>query len=315
MRSGTYTIDENPPPGYILRLACWTTDSPAAQGNGLTADIGDFATLNWTLGYSDAVGWTQTRGGDVCATTTLSSFIAAGASPQYFVLDGSGGSPGVVTNGGLFDFDADVVGTGGNYVSSTGWRASETCDPTDWYATMYHRFDSPTTADYSGNATITSRPTSRATPYYASGNVTINGSDWTVGNGQNIIFLINGDLTIRNNITITGTGFAAFIVKGDITVDPCVGGLYTSSTPALEGIYMTSPAGTFHSGTSSCASNERLVVHGSVIAGHVDLQRDLEGIIQNNNTSAELFDYDPQLLLRMPDAMNDLSVTWEEVAP
>lgn len=249
------------------------------------------------------------------AATTITSLVSDGASPRYVVLNGSGGSPGVVTNSGLYDFDPDVGSEGDDRVSTTGWHATDTFEATDWYATMYQRFDSPTAVDYGNGATIASKPASRTAPYYAAGNLTVDGADWTVPGGQTIVFLVNGNLTIRNDVTITGTGFVAFVVKGDITVDPCVGGLYSSTTPALEGIYMTSPTGTFHSGASSCAGNEHLVVHGSVIAGHVDLGRDLAAIRQNNTTSAELFDYDPQLLVTMPDAMKDLSVTWEEVAP
>ena len=51
------------------------------------------------------------------------------------------------------------------------------------------------------------------------------------------------------------------------------------------------------------------------IAGSFTLQRDLESVAQNQNVSSELFLYNPQLLLTMPDKMKDLPISWQEVAP
>ena len=51
------------------------------------------------------------------------------------------------------------------------------------------------------------------------------------------------------------------------------------------------------------------------VAGSFLLQRDLEGISQNTTTAAELFLYNPRLLISMPDSMRDVPITWEEVAP
>jgi len=51
------------------------------------------------------------------------------------------------------------------------------------------------------------------------------------------------------------------------------------------------------------------------IADNFLLQRDLDSYGGNSGSSAELFEYNPQLLLTMPDVMKDQPVTWSEVAP
>ena len=57
----------------------------------------------------------------------------------------------------------------------------------------------------------------------------------------------------------------------------------------------------------------QLVVSGSVVAwGGVNLERNL-GILNNVTTSAELFNYRPDLLLNMPSKMKSFTFRWQEV--
>jgi len=151
--------------------------------------------------------------------------------------------------------------------------------------------------------------------YFYDGNTTIDTSAWNVPAGRGIVVMVSGNLTIDKPINITSGGFAAFIVEGDISVDTSVGVAYTSSVPSLQGIFITSPTGTFHTGLSTTAAARRLVIQGTVIAGNFDLTRDLDVDAANNQTSSELFIYDPSLLLLMPQNMQDLPTYWQEVAP
>ncbi len=307
-----HTLSDIPPAGYVLKLACWQTDTPAAQGTGMTADVPTGGTLTWNLGYTNGTAWMQTRGGDVYAAMGLSSPIPVGASPRYGLLDGGSGLPGVATYGVSYDFDSDTGSLGESYVSSTGWLANETYAATDFYALMYQRFDSPA-ADYSGPTTFTSQLASGT--YFVDGDLTIGTNPWNVGSGTSIVVLVNGNLTINQTINLSGTGFVAFIVNGNITVSPNVGVVNTSSAPALEGVYITSPTGTFTTGASTTAGSERFVGRGIFVAGDFSLTRDLDSYGVNNTTSSELFIYNPRLLITMPDEMRDLPVTWQEVAP
>ncbi|MFZ5844896.1 MAG: hypothetical protein ACOY0S_00315, partial [Patescibacteria group bacterium] len=118
--------------------------------------------------------------------------------------------------------------------------------------------------------------------------------------------------TIGGRINLTGTGVIVFVVRGNITVSPTVGVAPSSTTPVVEGIYLTS--GTFATGASSNPGTEKLVGQGMFIANAFLLERNL-GNINNTSYPAELFSYNPQLLLTMPHAMKDTPITWEEVAP
>lgn len=308
----TYTTSEDLPTDYAPILACWTQTAPPTQGTGYSADVPPGSTVTWNLGYVAGVAWAQAQGGDVYAATTLRSYIPSGATPRQFVTDGTGGSPGTITYGTSYDFSSDVGSTGQSYSSSTGWLVNEAYTATDYYQLLYNRFGSPA-ATHTGATTFNSKPASGT--YMVNGNLTINSADWTVTNGQSIVVFVNGNLTVNRRINLTGTGFVAFVVNGNITISPNVGVAPSSSTSVLEGIYITTPTGTFNSGTSTNVGTERLVAEGIFVAGFFTLGRDLDSTASNISTSAELFIYNPQLLVTMPDAMRDLPVTWQEVAP
>jgi hypothetical protein len=186
----------------------------------------------------------------------------------------------------------------------------------NYYDLFWRKFGGPTTPDLGADDLVSplAQPVSRETPYYAVGDVTTSGN-WVVPDGETLTMLIDGDLTISGTITTTGTGFVAFIVNGNITVDPSVGTTFSSTTPVLEGVYITSPTGTFSTGLSSVPGEERFVGQGIFVAGAFALQRDLESFGGNANYAAEYFIYDPSLLVSMPDSMKDAAVSWTEVAP
>ncbi len=301
---------------YVQRLACWSRSNPAGSGTGTAASLTvDGSTLTWTVGYTLGTPWFQAEGGDVYASAILRSYVQPGASTPVVVRDGTGGYPGVVAYGTSYDFDSALTGQGNNNVSSTNWLAYAPHTTVDYYDYFYRRFGSPTTPYAFADLLAVAQPASSETPYYVVGNMTTTG-DWVVGDGESVVFIVDGNVTIGGSITTTGTGFVAFIVNGDIAVDSAVGTAYNSQTPVLQGIYITSPTGTFDTGTSTAASSARFVGEGMFIAGDFLLQRDLEGYGTGNTThAAELFIYDPQLLFTMPDPMKELPVTWQEVAP
>ncbi|MBI3738486.1 MAG: hypothetical protein HY258_05515 [Chloroflexi bacterium] len=171
----------------------------------------------------------------------------------------------MVTYGTSYDFDSDTLSQGSTLVSRTNWLVNATRATVNYYDLFYHRFGSPTTADYT-NPVLVSQPASRATPYYVLGDMTTSG-DWSVGSGQTILFIVNGNLTIGGRITITGTGFVGFIVNGNIVVDSAVGTTVGSATPVVDGVYIVSPTGTFRTGASTAAATAKFVGRGMFIAG------------------------------------------------
>lgn len=317
--AGTYAISvAGIPQNYVIKKACYLTANPATSGEALTLLLTDGETLRWDLGYTLGTAWVQTQAGDVYASGVLKSLVPNGITPRLFNLDSSINYPGIVTHGTSFDFDIGS-GLGSTLVSSKNWLINETYGNVDYYQTFWHRFGSPTTYDYT-NPTLATAPagcdvtTATGKACYVSGTLTVSGN-WNIGSGS-YVFIIDDGLLINGSINLTGTGFVAFIVKNNITVSSSVGVVYTSSIPVVEGIYITGPTGTFYTG-ASVAGTERFVGKGIFVAGDFRLQRDLEGIAggQNTTTSSELFIYNPRLLVTMPDAMKDLPVTWEEVAP
>jgi len=318
--STTVTVGDSPPAGDVIKLACWQRDKTnPPTGSGVSAFLSNVETLTFDYGYTAGTGWFQAQGGDVYGATDVKSFVASGAPPasRYFVTNGSGGYPGVVTSGSSHDFDSSFLSQGDALSSSRKWLAKEAYAPTDYYQVMYHRFDSPKPTE-TGDITLTQAPAGSTTPYYYDGNVTVDTNPWTVPAGQSVVVFVSGDLTIKQPIHMTPGGFLAFIVNGNILIDPSVGVACSpacGNTPVLDGVYITSPNGTFDTGDSSVPGSERLVVKGIVVAGNFNMQRDLDSVGQNVTTAASLFQYDPELLLTMPDQMKDLPVTWQEVAP
>jgi hypothetical protein len=319
---GSYTLNSQAPVGYVFARGCWASTNAGTSGEAITGILASGDTLTWDLGYTLGIAWSQTRGGDVYASATLQSYVPAATT---FILDGTGGYPGVATYGSDYNFDSSGVTHGQAWVSSKNWLVNDTVTPTvDYYQFFYRQFGgAPAIIDFTnpdlGSAAapilITqAQAPSRATPYYVNGNMETSGN-WNVGDGQNIVFFVNGNLTIGGNINITGTGFVSFIVNGNITVASTVGEPYTTNpaTPVVEGIYITSPTGTFITGSSG-SGTERFVGKGMFIAGNFNLGRDL-GTAGNPTTSSELFIYNPQLLLTMPDQMKQSTVSWQEVAP
>jgi len=281
----------------------------------MSAIVNNAETLQWDLGYTFGVAWSQAQGGDVYASGTLRSYVSTLTSPRAFILNGTtGGYPGVATYGTDYNFDISRLTHGETWVSSKNWLVNDTAPATDFYQFMYRQFGgAPATVDYVNPTSPIAMPAGRAAPYYVTGNMTTSG-DWIVGAGQTIVFFVNGNLTINGRININPGGFAAFIVNGNITVAPTVGVPYTSVSPVVEGIYITAPLKSFITGTGGAAATARFVGRGMFIAGNFSLLRDV-GDAGNPTTSSELFIYNPQLLLTMPEPMKKLSIGWQEVVP
>ena len=313
---GSYTIDPQPPSGnWMLAASCWT-NSNGASSTGFSTTLGDGEVLQWDIGYMWGTSWVQTSGGDVYASGSLRSFLPA-VTPRVFSTNGTGGSPGAVIYGTTYDFDGGSVGQGSDRVSSTNWLVNETRSTVDYYDYFYRRYGSPTVTDNASfiNLAAVEKPASRATPYYINGDMTTSG-DWVVGDGENIVFIVTGNLTIGGQINITGTGFVAFIVNGQyLNISSSVGTTASSTNPVVEGIYVLSPSGTFQTGLSTSIGSAKFVGKGMFIAGNFLLQRDLDAFGGNTLYPPELFQYNPGLLVTMPDEMKELPVIWQEVAP
>lgn len=302
-------------PGTSSVRTC-LTDSSGTQFGVFSANLASGGTETFDAAYGPPPSWFQAQGGDVYADAAITSLTSSAAVPRKVLLDGISTFPGVVTYGGSstdYDFSLDTDTKGEAYVSSKNWLANDKAGSRDFYSYFYAKFGSPATPDYTDQANL-AQPVYDAAKqvYYIKGNTTTSG-DWTVSDGQKYVFLVDGTLTLGGTINITGNGFIAFIASGNIDVSPSVGGAFNSVSPVVEGVYITS--GALRTGQSTVAGAERFVGRGIFVGNDVRLQRDLTSIGQNAAYAAELFIYNPALLVTMPDAMKSTPVSWQEVAP
>ncbi len=177
---GSYTLTATPP------SANWIVSSPCLYKNGTLVGMGYSAvanggdTVKWEIGYTKGTAWVQTAGGDAYVSGRLGSYIPA-VSPRVFNDVGSGGYPGVVTYGVSYDFDSDPYSQGSTLVSSKNWLVKATRVTVNYYDLYYHRFGGPTATDNAlfPSLALVTKPASRATPYYITGDMTTSG-DWAL---------------------------------------------------------------------------------------------------------------------------------------
>lgn len=166
---GTYNLVQTPPADYVARNVCWTKvlNTPAA-GSSMSETLSepiDTDTLTWNVGYTLGTPWFQVQGGDVYSGGKLQSYVGSSASPRKFLLDGSGGYPGIASYGSDYDFDSSLTSQGDSLLSSQGWLVEETHPTKDWYTAFWRRFGGPLTVDYdhpltpSPNQPVDSSPT------------------------------------------------------------------------------------------------------------------------------------------------------------
>jgi hypothetical protein len=326
---GTYTISSTITEGsgssYILQTACVARGGNPAIPSGLSQAIGANQTVTYDLLYTLGTPWSRAQGGDVIVCRDISSTIPALANPNpSFVLPGAGGYPGIVSYGTSYNFDGTGPGGGRSSVSLTNWLAQEAppsvCDTSkmNFYQFFANKMDIAGIEPLPNPFGVKTKQDFPNEVNLVDGDVTLGGSpgSWVLGEGEKKIIFVNGNARIQTNITYeSNNAFFAFIVNGDITIEPSVGTPPSSSTPSLRGLYVTSPQGLFITGQSIIPGREKLVVQGTVIAGGFTLQRDLDALGRNQDTPAEEFIYDPHILLTMPEKFKDLKIKWEEVAP
>jgi hypothetical protein len=230
---------------------------------------------------------------------------------------GTGGFPGVPAYGG------STWLTGAN-VSTTGWLVNSTVTNSKVYNYDYFANLIPDditaimnpvdTSDVSASLTTGGTPDAKSYYWYkydgaANGPLTIPAVDF--GARKVILMVNNADLNITGDINLTvGQGFFMVIVKGNIIVDPGVGG---GGNHNLVGLYFAD--GTFSDELISSGTDKQLWVRGSVVANSgINLQRDL-GLATDATTPAELFVYAPDQIMLFPKVFGSRRISWKEVAP
>jgi hypothetical protein len=110
-----------------------------------------------------------------------------------------------------------------------------------------------------------------------------------------------------------------FIVSGNIIVDKSVGSpTFTSTTPNLEGIFITNGTITVQGTTDAVANPERKFVGAGSFIGHqnVSLNRNFNSSTEldaNKTAPTELFIFRPDLVANWPELLKTASLSWQEV--
>lgn len=265
----------------------------------------------------DAQAWWQVEDGDVLSSGNITSSIPeACTSPcnPTFNLDGdySNGYPGVTMYIGSSNF-------GSGTVADPAWVANSPYNGPvydyNWFEKFVpsEAFANPIESDTIGGSNLSTGGYQAPNGYvwrYREGNLTIN-SVANLGSDKVIVLVKGGNLTVRNDITITeGSGFFAAIVQGDIILDPNVS---HPNNPSLMGIYMADNQFKTGSGSGRLIVKGSIVGWGKTISPGIVLERDLEG--DNGDTPAEKIIYDPGLSLTFPRELMRKGVTWKEIAP
>lgn len=132
------------------------------------------------------------------------------------------------------------------------------------------------------------------------GNLEINES---LNFSSKMIILVDGNVTIKGNITLTNSGFLMIIASGNVSIDPEV--------REVSGIILAD--NTFYSGTKGTRQDSQLLFKGTVFANKISLQRSLP--TTNPPQPAELFEYNPSYVLDTPYYFWVRKKKWREVNP
>lgn len=122
---------------------------------------------------------------------------------------------------------------------------------------------------------------------------------------------VDGNMTIDSNISINANSGIIFIVRGDIIVE--------NDVTEIDGMFITDGFFNSRNGTNCGDLNPnkndvRLVINGAVHAfGELCFTRDLGA--SNENTPAELINYEPKYLYLFQEIVGDPTVIYREVAP
>lgn len=135
-------------------------------------------------------------------------------------------------------------------------------------------------------------------------------------NDRNVVYFIQGDLTINSNITDTSTtGTLTFVVSGNVTVASAVtradgvyafGGFFNDNPSSNATQALTVNGALLGLAGASPSSNTGTFSNGSVIG----LGRDLG--TNNSTTPAEVIVYQPKYLARVASFLGSSTFTWEE---
>jgi hypothetical protein len=324
--ASTYQVTLNNPLSSVATALGACQISPV---NGVQAcSNGTITELNF--GITDQAPWIQAVGANIRdeQNGVINPVPAGSACGTVAIRDGNGGSPGLVYTGTnpssfgqgtassknwIVDGDASV------FTSTDGLRSSYR----DTLQTLKRNSKTPIPlADYCNTANCTITDTIGSEPYAVQGNVTLNNVTIT---SKKVVLLVDGEVTITQNVTVTPGATFTVIATGNIFVRDTVGAAPNAyacpgGSSELDGIFVTNGSFIVEGGAACPEGDRQLHMAGSVVTnadtvngGNVTNNRTLCA----NNARYPAFTMQPRLdmLLNTPDYMMRPSTSWREVAP
>ena len=272
-----------------VKLQCQgASASVTTQGQVVTKDTGF-----WRV-YS---GWWQGVGGSVYARSGVRSYIPASVVPatnQKLILANAGGRVGVLSHG--FVWQGTELGTNPNAgVSSSLWRIQSLYEGLrydfDFYKTRMDVF--PFTA-WDGGAINYDDGGRGYQIFKHTGDVTLNYSGPT--GTQKAILLVDGNVTVSNNVVVPSGAFLGVIAKGNIIFNAnltTAQGWFVAENLSVPCVDTVAPLGT-------CDKTDvQFDGQGSFVGWTgVALARDMGA--GNNTTPSEKFTYRVDMALNAP---------------
>lgn len=315
-KNGNYLLTfANQPSGYSLVCGGINRSVPGNVGNQTVAPF--ILVQNRSPWWQSAYGDLHTPG--TLLTNIPNTCMTSGCLP-YLSLANPLKAPGVpiTTTGSTITGSGFISQLSNSPVarSPMSYTLAQNREDYAYFAALVNL--GPSTATELLNLDTLPTPTNQTGLYYLSGTQTITNPLNASGLLQkHAIIFVDGNLNINATISqLPSSGFLAFIVNGNINVNPSLGtpvapnGTVDPMTEAhLEGVFVADQS--LNTGTS----NKLLVGEGIFVGwGGIQIGRDFQSEANNSNP-AFLVRYRPQLLLNTPTILKNYQYAWKEVAP
>lgn len=302
---GTYTYDFSALAGTYIPVPRFNCTSAAAGLPGCSsADMSQpcaTASLpNMSFGFWRIYGgWWQATGGNVYAKNGLGSAIPASvpAANQRLILSDSFGRSGMLSHG--FAWAGTELGTNPNAsVSTPLWRIQSTYNGLrydfDYYQTRMDVFESTA---WDGGAINYDDLGVGYQIFKHTGDVTLGYSGPT--GTQKAVLLIDGNVTINNDITVPDGAFLGVVASGNITINPNV----TTAQGWFVGRNINFPCSDDAAPLGTCDTDDVQFVGEGSFVGWTTINLDRDMGVGNNSAPSESFRYRPDMYLNVPDPM------------
>ncbi len=313
--------------------------------------------------YNETDAWFQTFGGNVFARNSISSIIpitsclSSGTCTANLIdsINSNSLSSGfslVSTSDNTSILTSDGLNQSRDYINSSDRNTNQNSYATGSQISQYDYdyYYKKLAGDVNFNLTNTSidLDTLRADATWQSGtNIICTAGDlnlndrqnWAVNSGDNVIVLVNGNLNISDNsptsdpyklTSVAEGGFLAFIVNGNIVIDPSVGHYIDPKSPTivavtnenanLEGLFMADGILQIQGQSAPTIPDFKFIGAGTFIGWeNVELNRDFDdgnrGKALNGSQAVENFLFRPDFVQNFPEELKVVSKNWHEQAP